>query len=244
MSEIVYGRNPVLEWLRSSLPVEKLYLLTGITGPVPQQILKAAEEYKIPISHVDRNTLQRLCGSDHHQGVVAQIRLPAYVEVDEILQRADDKGEPPLVAILDCVQDPHNLGAILRNADGSGVHGVVIPRDNAASLTAAAIKASAGAAAHVPIARVTNLARTMDELKQAGLWLVGAEGKANQRFDQFDFKGAIGIVLGAEGKGLRRLVREKCDFLVTIPMKGWVDSLNVSAAAALLFYEARRQRGW
>ncbi|MBN2357209.1 23S rRNA (guanosine(2251)-2'-O)-methyltransferase RlmB [candidate division KSB1 bacterium] len=244
MSDYIYGRNPVLEWLHGPLRVKKLYVLRGISDHFLQEINAAALKKSIPISRLDRHELGRLAGTENHQGVVAQIELPVDATMDDILQKAKEKDEPPLLAALDCVQDPHNLGAILRSADGAGVHGVVIPRDKAAQITPAVVKSSAGAAVHMPIARVTNLARTIDELKEAGLWFVGTDHEAPRRFDQVDLKGPIGIVLGGEGKGLRRLVRERCDFLVKIPMAGRINSLNVSVAAALLFFEARRQRGW
>ena len=244
MLAYIYGRNPVLEWLRAGYPTEKLLFSRELTGAVLRDIESLAAGQEIPVENLPRNALAKAAGSDHHQGVAALIRLPDYVEVDEILARAAKRNEPPLIALLDCVQDPHNFGAILRSADGAGVHGVIIPRDNAAPMTAAVFKASAGAAAHVAVARVTNLSRTMDELKKGGVWLSGADEEGDKLYTDLDLKGPVGLVLGGEGKGLRRLIREECDFVARIPLRGKISSLNVSVAAALLFFEARRQRGF
>ncbi|HNW59881.1 MAG TPA: 23S rRNA (guanosine(2251)-2'-O)-methyltransferase RlmB [bacterium] len=244
MLAYIYGRNPVLEWLRAGYPTEKLLISRELSGAALQEIEKLAAGLNLAVENVSRPELARAAGSDHHQGVAARITLPDYVEVDEILARAAQRNEPPLLAILDCVQDPHNLGAILRSADGAGVHGVIIPKDNAAPMTAAVFKASAGAAAHVAVARVTNLSRTMDELKERGIWFAGTDEEGEQLYTELDLKGPTGLVLGSEGKGLRRLVREECDFVARIPLRGKVSSLNVSVAAAVLFFEARRQRGF
>jgi 23S rRNA (guanosine2251-2'-O)-methyltransferase len=176
--------------------------------------------------------------------VAARIVLPDYVEIEDILERARAANEPPLIAVLDCVQDPGNFGAILRSADGAGVHGIIIPKDNAAPLTPAVFKASAGAAAHVAIARVTNLTRAISDLQKEGLWFVATDQDAPKLYTEIDLKGPIGLVLGSEGKGVRRLVAEQCDFMARIPLRGQVSSLNVSAAAAVLFFESRRQRGF
>jgi 23S rRNA (guanosine2251-2'-O)-methyltransferase len=244
MLSYIYGRNPVLEWLRANYPAEKLLISREVSGAALQEFEKLAAGGKIPVEKLQRNELARAAGSEHHQGVAARINLPDYVEVDEILARAERLKEPPLIAILDCVQDPHNFGAILRSADGAGVHGVIIPKDNAAPMTAAVFKASAGAAAHVAVARVTNLSRTMDELKERGIWFSGTDEEGEKLYTDLDLKGPTGLVLGSEGKGLRRLVREECDFIARIPLQGRVSSLNVSVAAAVLFFEARRQRGF
>ncbi len=244
MLAYIYGRNPVLEWLRAGYPAEKLLFSRELSGAALQEIEKLAASRRIPFETVARPELSRAAGSDHHQGVAARILLPDYVEVDEILARAEQRNEPPLIAVLDCIQDPHNFGAILRSADGAGVHGVIIPKDNAAPMTAAVFKASAGAAAHVAVARVTNLSRVMDDLKERGLWFAGTDEEGDILYTELDLKGPAGLVLGSEGKGLRRLVREECDFIARIPLSGKVNSLNVSVAAALLFFEARRQRGF
>ncbi len=244
MLAYIYGRNPVLEWLRAGFPIEKMLISRELGGAALQEIEKLAAGHKIPLERLPRHELAKAAGSEHHQGLAARISLPDYVEVAEILARAASRSEPPLIAILDCVQDPHNFGAILRSADGAGVHGVIIPKDNAAPMTAAVFKASAGAAAHVAVARVTNLSRTMDELKEQGIWFAGADEEGEKLYTELDLKGPTGLVLGSEGKGLRRLVREQCDFVARIPLRGKVSSLNVSVTAAVLFFECRRQRGF
>jgi 23S rRNA (guanosine2251-2'-O)-methyltransferase len=181
-------------------------------------------------------------GHDRHQGVAAQVEMPPYAEMDDLFHQAQKRKEAPFFALLDGVQDPQNLGAIIRSADGAGVHGSISPKDNAVGYTPAVLKASAGAAAYVPVVQVTNLVRTMNALKEAGLWLTGTDHTGDRFYTEIDYKGPLGIVMGSEGKGLRRLVLESCDFLAAIPMKGHVNSLNVSVASALMFFEARRQR--
>ena len=244
MYSYIYGRNPVLEWLRAGYPAEKLLVSRELGGVALQEISKLAAAGPIAVESLPRNELARVAGSDNHQGVAARVTLPDYVEVDDILAIAAGRNEPPLIALLDCIQDPHNFGAILRTAEGAGVHGVLIPKDNAAPMTPAVFKASAGAAAHVAVARITNLSRTMAELKEKGFWFTGADEEGSKLYTELDLRGPTGLVLGSEGKGLRRLVREECDFVARIPLRGKVSSLNVSVAAALLFFEARRQRGF
>jgi len=244
MYSYIYGRNPVLEWLRAGYPAEKLLVSRELGGVALQEISKLAAAGPIAVESLPRNELARVAGSDNHQGVAARVTLPDYVEVDDILATAAGRNEPPLIALLDCIQDPHNFGAILRTAEGAGVHGVLIPKDNAAPMTPAVFKASAGAAAHVAVARITNLSRTMAELKEKGFWFTGADEEGSKLYTELDLRGPTGLVLGSEGKGLRRLVREECDFITRIPLQGKVSSLNVSVAAALLFFEARRQRGF
>jgi len=244
MYSYIYGRNPVLEWLRAGYPAEKLLVSRELGGVALQEISKLAAAGPILVESLPRNELARVAGSDNHQGVAARVTLPDYVEVDDILATAAGRNEPPLIALLDCIQDPHNFGAILRTAEGAGVHGVLIPKDNAAPMTPAVFKASAGAAAHVAVARITNLSRTMAELKEKGFWFTGADEEGSKLYTELDLRGPTGLVLGSEGKGLRRLVREECDFVARIPLRGKVSSLNVSVAAALLFFEARRQRGF
>ncbi|MBN1541672.1 23S rRNA (guanosine(2251)-2'-O)-methyltransferase RlmB [candidate division KSB1 bacterium] len=242
MSDWIYGRNAVLEWLSARLPARELWVAGG-ENRVLQEIEQAAAKNRLAVRRVDRRRMRQQIGHDHHQGVILLADSEAlYVEPHNLLRIASERGEPPFLALLDGVQDPHNLGAILRSADGAGLHGLIVPKDQSAGLSPAVFKASAGAAAHVAVARVTNLARTMDELKKEGVWLVGSEGDGERLYTQMDWRGAVGIVLGGEGKGLRRLVREKCDFIVSIPLCGKVNSLNVSVAAALLFFEARRQK--
>jgi 23S rRNA (guanosine2251-2'-O)-methyltransferase len=240
--ELIYGRNPIQVWLDSGLPVKRILFATETHGQVLRRIEETAIKRGITVTRVTRDVLIKIAGHNMHQGIVAEVKMPAYVTVDEILKVAEKKNETPLVCILDGIQDPQNFGAILRTADGAGVHGIIIAKDRAVGLTPAAFKASAGAAAQVPVAQVVNIARVLEELKEKGLWITGAIGDARVSYKQGDFKGPVGLVLGAEGEGIRRLVKEKCDFLVSIPMFGKINSLNVSVTAALLFYEARMQR--
>lgn len=239
---VVWGRNPVFEWLESGLVTREIFLSRDAGGRTISEILKVAEQKHIPVKRLHPAKLDQMAGTDKHQNIMAQVDLPDYVELDDIYAIAEQKGEPLLIGILDGVQDPHNLGAILRSADAAGIHGIIIPKDKAVGLTPTVLKSSAGAAAWVPVAVVTNLSRTIDELKDNGVWITGTADDASKSYAESDLKGPTAIVLGGEGKGMRRLVREKCDFLVGIPMHGKVSSLNVSVAAGLLFFEASRQR--
>lgn len=238
----IHGRRPIVEWLESGLAVKQILLARETAGKLPQEILRLAEKRAIPLKRLGAFQLDQLAQTDKHQGVLAEVELPPYSTVADILARAQERNEPPLIAVLDGVQDPHNLGAVLRTADAAGLHGVVIPKDQAVGMTPAAVKTSAGAAAWMPLVQETNLARFLQEMKKAGFWVTGTAEDGDRAYHQADFKGASIIVLGGEGKGMRRLVRESCDFVVRIPMCGQVSSLNVSVAAGLLFFEARRQR--
>ena len=242
MAQYIYGRNPVMEWLNAGMSVSQLYLAGDLHGPTMQQLDKLLRQKKIPVKKSDKAELTRLVGHDKHQGIVARISAPQYYSLDEILARAKAAQEPPLIAVLDGVQDPHNLGAIIRSADGAGIHGIIIPKDNAVELTPAVLKASAGAAAHVPVARVTNIARVLNELKEKGFWVSGVDQDGDKPYDQADYSGPTVLVLGSEGRGIRRLVRDTCDFIISIPMHGKVNSLNVSVASALVFFQARLHR--
>ena len=242
MTQIIFGRNPVQEWLMAELPVRKVMLAKDVRGLAVRFVEQLAEQRNITIKRLPRQGLSKFVGHDGHQGVAAEIDIPAYLEIDDILKIAETRQEPPLIGILDGIQDPQNLGAILRSADGAGMHGIIIPKDKAAGLGPTVLKVSAGAAVHVPIAQVTNLARSIDELKERGVWIVGTDMDAKDKYTETDFAKATGIVLGSEGKGMRRLVRDKCDFLVSIPMFGKINSLNVSVSAGLLFFQARNQR--
>ena len=239
---MIYGRQPVLEWLEFGLPIKQIILSRDAGGKSIHEILHIAEMQKIEIKRMHSAKLDQIAGTEKHQNILAQVKLPPYAEIDDIFSAAEKKQEPPLIAILDGVQDPHNLGAILRTADAAGIHGIILPKDKAVGITPTVVKSSAGAAAFVPVVPVTNLARAIAELKNRGLWISGAADAAEKSYIDIDFKGPSAIILGSEGKGMRRLVRESCDFLLHIPMQGRVSSLNVSVAAGLLFYEARRQR--
>jgi len=242
MTQTIYGRNVVLEWLHSGLPVTLILLTGDIHGHSIQKIKDFARQKNIQIKKINRLQLAKITGTDNHQGIAAKVKTPDYVELDYILNRAKEKNEKPIIAILDGIQDPHNFGAILRSADGAGIHGIIIPKDQSVALNPTVIKASAGAAAFVPVTMVTNIARTLDDLKKSGFWITGVDQEGDINYTEADYNGAIALVLGSEGKGIRRLVRDKCDFLVSIPMYGKVNSLNVSVAAALLFFEVRKHK--
>ncbi len=238
----IFGRQPVLEALLTKLPIQKIFLAHGAKGPAFAEIFHLAEEQRVPLQSLERRELDRLAGTDKHQGVAALLQPLRFVTWQSMLERARTNSEKPALALLDGVEDPRNLGAILRVADGAGMHGVVLTKRRSAEVTPAAIKTSAGAAFHIPMAQVSNLATTMEEMKNSGLWLVGCDANGDRNFDELQADMPLGVVLGGEGKGLHRLVREKCDFLVRIPMRGKVASLNVATAAAVIFYEIVRQR--
>lgn len=237
----IEGRNPVIEALRSGRPVDKVFLLDGCQdGPV-MTIKREAAKRGALIKYVAKERLDQLSESGKHQGVIAYAAAYEYAEVEDILEAARKKGEPPFLFLLDNIEDPHNLGAIIRTANLAGAHGVIVPKNRAAGLTATVAKTSAGALNYTPVARVTNLARTIEELKKEGIWFVCADMGGTRMYD-LDLKGPVGLVIGSEGEGVGRLVREKCDMAASIPMKGDIDSLNASVAAGVLAYEIVRQR--
>lgn len=240
--EWIVGKNPVIEALRSGRTINKIWLAEGANKNQMGPIFALAKEQGVVITTANRKKLDQLSGTDNHQGVIASVAAYDYVEVDELLARAQAKGEPPFLILLDELEDPHNLGSILRTADAVGAHGVIIPKRRSVSLTATVAKASAGAVEYVPVARVTNLVRTIEELKEQGIWVAGTDASAKQDFREGDFTMPLALVIGSEGKGISRLVRENCDFLYRLPMVGQVTSLNASVAAALLMYEVLRAR--
>jgi 23S rRNA (guanosine2251-2'-O)-methyltransferase len=242
VSDKIFGRNPVLEALKGDRSINKLIIAKGTTGGSLSEIRAKALTKKIPIQEVERTNLDSLAEGANHQGVMALVAARDYVEVEEILAMAHQKGEDPLILLLDEIEDPHNLGAILRSADGAGAHGVIIPKRRSASLTETVAKASAGAVEYVPVARVSNIAQTIEALKQQGIWIVGADALGDKVYWEQDMTGPLGIVVGSEGKGIGRLIKEKCDFLVGIPMKGKISSLNASVATSLILFEILRQR--
>ncbi len=238
---IIEGRNAVIEAFRAGKVIDKLFILDGAQdGPI-QTIKREAKKRDTMVRFVTKERLDQLSETGKHQGVVAYTAAYTYAEVDEILAAARSRNEAPFVFLLDNIEDPHNLGAIIRTANLAGAHGVIIPKNRAAGLTAAVARASAGALNYTPVARVTNLAQTMETLKKEGLWFVCADMDGTMMY-QLDLKGPIGLVIGNEGNGVGRLVREKCDFVASIPMKGDIDSLNASVAAGVLAYEIVRQR--
>lgn len=238
---IIEGRNAVLEAFRAGKTIDKLFVLDGCQdGPV-KSILREAKKTDTIINFVDKERLDRLANSGHHQGVVAQAAAYEYAEVEDILNAAKEKGEAPFIFILNEIEDPHNLGAIIRTANLCGAHGVIIPKRRAVGLTATVAKTSAGAVNYTPVAKVTNIAKTIEELKKEGMWFVCADMDGQTMYD-LNLTGPIGLVIGNEGAGVSRLVKEKCDFTASIPMKGDIDSLNASVAAGVLAYEIVRQR--
>lgn len=238
----IEGRNPVLEAFRSEKTIDRLYILDGCKdGPI-QTILREARKRNTVFQFVSRERLDQLSVTKKHQGVIAIAAAYAYASVEDILQKAKEKGEPPFVFLLDNIEDPHNLGAIIRTANLAGAHGVIIPKRRAVGLTGTVAKASAGAINYTPVAKVTNLTGAIKELKKEGLWFVCADMEGTAMYD-LDLKGPIGLVIGSEGDGVSKLVKENCDLTASIPMKGDIDSLNASVAAGVLAYEIVRQRG-
>ncbi len=237
----IEGRNAVLEAYRAGKTIDRLYVLRECQdGPV-NSILREARKQNTVISFMAKERLDQMSETGKHQGVIARAAAYEYAEVEDILKKAEEKGEPPFVILLDNIEDPHNLGAIIRTANLAGAHGVIISKRRAAGLTAVVAKVSAGALNYTPVAKVTNLCTTIEALKEKGLWFVCADMAGTMMYD-LDLKGAIGLVIGNEGDGVSRLIREKCDFVASIPMKGDIDSLNVSVATGVLAYEIVRQR--
>lgn len=241
MSEQIEGRNAVLEAFRSGRCVDKLFILDGCQdGPV-RTIAREARKKDTIINYVSKERLDQLSETRAHQGVIAQVAAYEYSTVEEILAKAEEKGEPPFLVLLDNVEDPHNLGAIIRTANLAGAHGVIIPKRRSVGLTSTVAKISAGALNYTPVAKVTNLVRTIEELKEKGIWFVCADMGGESMY-RLNLTGPIGMIVGNEGEGVSRLVREACDFTASIPMKGDIDSLNASVAAGVLAYEIVRQR--
>lgn len=237
----IEGRNAVLEAFRAGKTIDKLYVLKGCQdGPV-NSILREARKQDTVVSFVTKERLDQMSETGKHQGVIASAAAYEYADVEDILRLAEERGEAPFLILLDNIEDPHNLGAIIRTANLAGAHGVIIPKRRAAGLTATVAKASAGALNYTPVAKVTNLGKTMEELKERGIWFVCADMRGTVMYD-VDLKGPIGLVIGSEGEGVGCLIREKCDLTASIPMKGDIDSLNASVAAGVLAYEIVRQR--
>lgn len=238
---VIEGRHAVLEALRAGRPIDKLYVLDGCQdGPV-LTIKREAKKRDAFVKYVTKERLDQLSQTGKHQGVIACAAAYAYAEVEDILRIAADKGEPPFLILLDNIEDPYNLGAVIRTANLVGAHGVIIPKNRAVGLTAAVARTSAGALNYTPVARVTNLVRTIADLKKEGLWFVCADMNGTVMYD-LDLKGPVGLVIGSEGEGVGRLIREACDFTAAIPMRGNIDSLNASVAAGVMAYEILRQR--
>jgi len=237
----IEGRNAVLEAFRSGKTIDRLYVLDGCQdGPV-KSIVREAKKHDTIVTYVAKERLDQMSETGHHQGVIASAAAYEYAEVEDILKAAKEKGEPPFVFLLDGIEDPHNLGAIIRTANLAGAHGVIIPKRRAVGLTATVARTSAGALNYTPVAKVTNLAATIEDLKKQGMWFVCAD-MGGETMYRLNLTGPIGLVIGNEGEGVSRLVKEKCDMVASIPMKGDIDSLNASVAAGVLAYEIVRQR--
>jgi 23S rRNA (guanosine2251-2'-O)-methyltransferase len=241
-SGTIEGKNAVLEALRAGIPLDKVYIVRGDADSTIMHIAGAARQAGAVVVDADRRKLDALSVTHAHQGVVALVSAAPYVDIDAILARAGERGEKPLIIVCDEISDPHNLGAIIRTAEASGAHGVIIPKRRSAGLTAIVGKTSAGAAFHLPIARVSNINDALRDLKKAGVWVFGSAPDAEKTVWESDLRESAAIVIGSEGEGMGRLVRENCDFLVRIPMSGKISSLNASVSAAVLMYEAVRQR--
>lgn len=237
----IEGRNAVIEAYRAGKPIDKLFLLDGCQDGPMMTIKREARKHETPVKYVTRERLDQMSETGKHQGVIAYTAAYEYAEVEDLLKLAEEKGEAPFLILLDNIEDPHNLGAIIRTANLVGAHGVIVPKNRSAGLTATVAKASAGALHYTPVARVTNLVTTMNELKKKGIWFVCADMDGTQMY-RLDLKGPIGLVIGGEGEGVGRLVKENCDMTASIPMKGDIDSLNASVAAGVLSYEILRQR--
>lgn len=242
MENKIEGRNAVLEALRAGKPIDKLYVLDGCPdGPV-RTIIREAKKGDTIINYVKKERLDQLSETGHHQGVIAMAASYEYATVEDILEKAREKGEAPFIFVLDNIEDPHNLGAMIRTANLAGAHGVIIPKRRAVGLTPTVARTSAGAINYTPVAKVTNLKQTMEQLKKEGMWFVCADMDGTPYY-QMDLKGPMGLVIGNEGEGVSRLIKGTCDFVASIPMKGDIDSLNASVAAGVLAFEIARQRG-
>lgn len=241
--EMIAGKHSVTEALRSGRSINKIWIYENAQKHLTLPIVAEAKKRGVVIQHVDKRKLDQLVPDVQHQGVVAQVAPYTYAEVDELIAIAEQKGEHPFLILLDEIEDPHNLGSILRTADCTGAHGVIIPKRRSAQVTATVSKTSAGAVEYVPVAQVTNLGQTIDQLKEKGVWVVGTDVDATQGiYDTEVFNGPVALVIGNEGKGMGRLIREKCDVLIKLPMEGKINSLNASVAAGVVMYEVLRRR--
>jgi 23S rRNA (guanosine2251-2'-O)-methyltransferase len=243
MQSIVAGRKPVMEALKSGTKIEKIVLLAGIQGEIIRELRDLAAQLRVPVVQANKQQFRELATDRTTQGVVAVVPGRTFVALERILEIPGRRGEPGFLLILDEIEDPHNLGALVRTAECAGVHGVILPKHRSASVTSTVVKTSAGATEYVAMAEVTNIAVTLEGLKKEGYWIVGLDGTGEKLFTEVDYTTPVGLVIGNEGKGIRRLVRERCDHLVRIPLYGHIESLNASVAGALAMYEVARRRG-
>ena len=240
-TELIIGRNPVLEAIKSGREIDTLYVAKGERQGSVGKIIALCRENNVMVKETDGKKLDYMCQGANHQGVIARIAAHEYASVEDIFKRAEEKGENPFIVICDEIEDPHNLGAIIRTAECAGAHGIIIPKRRSATLNFTVAKTAAGALEYMPVARVSNLPAVMDELKERGVWIYGADMDGDT-WCQTDLKGPMALVVGSEGKGLGRLVKEKCDFVLSLPMSGEINSLNASVAAGIMMYEVSRQR--
>lgn len=239
--DYIIGKNPVIEALKSERDINKILIAEGSQGGQMQQVIGMAKEANVMVQFVPKKKIDQLA-EGIHQGVIAQVAAYEYAEIEDLFAAAEKKNEAPFFLLLDEIEDPHNLGSIMRTADAAGAHGIIIPKRRAVGLTSTVAKASTGAIEYIPVVRVTNMARTIDELKEKGVWIAGTDASAKQDYRDLDGTLPLGLVIGSEGKGMGRLIRDKCDFLLSLPMAGRVTSLNASVAASLLMYEVYRKR--
>lgn len=243
MSDTIVGRKPILEALKAGAAIEKIAMLRGLHGQLIEEIRTVAEKNNIPVQELDHQRFRSLAGALKTQGMVAILSRPyAYSGIEAMFARAATRNEEPFLLILDEIEDPHNLGALIRTAECAGVHGVIVPKHRSAPISATVVKTSAGATAHLPIANVTNIVNTIEDLKNARLWITGLDAGGEKLYSEVNYKGPMALVVGNEGKGIRRLVKAHCDFLVRIPLLGKIESLNASVAGAVVMYEVVRQR--
>lgn len=240
MSDYLEGRNPVTEALKADRDIDKI-LYSGTDGSI-KKILGIAKDKGIPTILTDRKKLDEMSETRNHQGVIAYVSAHRYYSVEDILDYAKEKGEKPFIVVLDDIEDPHNLGSIMRSAEGAGVHGIIIPKRRSVGLNSTVAKTSAGAIEYVRVAKVSNIASTIEKLKEEGIWFYATHQDAKQSYDEVDYSGGVGIVIGSEGKGVSRIVAEKCDYLISIPMKGNINSLNASVAAGIIIYNVLNKR--
>lgn len=239
--DLIVGRNPVSEAIRSGREIDRILVAKGEKNGAVVGILAKAKKKNIPIKEVDSKKLDYISGHSNHQGIAAYTAVKEYASVDDIFKLAEERNEKPFIVVLDEIEDPHNLGAVIRTAECTGVHGIIIPKRRSAALSYAVSKASAGAVEYVPVARVTNISNTIEDLKKRGVWVYGADMNG-KLYTECDFSGAVALVIGNEGKGIGRLVREKCDEIVSLPMKGKIKSLNASVAAGVLMYAVAAEK--
>lgn len=238
----IEGKNSILEALKADHSINRLYLEKGSKDPTLERLYAIARNKGIVVTYLDKSKLDSMSVTRNHQGVIADAAPHNYVEVSDILKTAEDKGQPPFILILDSITDPNNLGSIIRTAECAGVHGIILPKRRSVSLSPTVAKVAAGAAEHVPIAKVTNLVRTIQDLKKTGIWVAGADINGGTMYDKYDYKSALAVVIGSEGEGISRLVRENCDVLLKIPMYGEINSLNAAVATALIVFRAAKER--